>query len=159
MKLHVLAVGKPRGPLAAPIADYESRVRHYFGFEAVEVKEQPFRRGGRVEQVVEEEGRRLLGRLSPGHELVALHREGKGWSSERLADFLAEAAVNGAPGVSFAIGGAFGLSPEVLDAARRHMSLSELTLPHELARLVLAEQLYRAGTIARGEPYHKGPIR
>jgi 23S rRNA (pseudouridine1915-N3)-methyltransferase len=159
MRLHLLAVGKPRGPLAAAIADYESRVRHYFRFEAVEVREQPFRQGARVEEVVQEEGRRLLGRLAPGHELVALHREGKGWSSERLAAFLTDAGVNGVPGISFAIGGAFGLSPEVLDAARRHMSLSELTLPHELARLVLAEQLYRAGTIARGEPYHKGPIR
>ena len=60
------------------------------------------------------------------------------------------------PGIGFIIGGAFGLGEAVLSRARHHLSLSDMTLPHEMARLVLAEQLYRAGTILRGEPYHKG---
>lgn len=156
MKLIVASVGKPRGELAAPIAEYERRLRRYFSYEAVEVKELASRQASGPREVMEEEGRRLLARIPPGVEVVALHRLGEGWSSVRLAEHLAEQAVRASPGVAFLIGGAFGLSEEVLERARHRLSLSSFTLPHELARLVLTEQLYRAGTIARGEPYHKG---
>jgi 23S rRNA (pseudouridine1915-N3)-methyltransferase len=73
-----------------------------------------------------------------------------------LASFLGAEALRASPGVAFVLGGAFGLSDQVLERAQRRLSLSDLTLPHELARLVLTEQLYRAGTLLRGEPYHKG---
>lgn len=156
MKLIVAAVGRPRGELASPIAEYERRLRRYFSYEMVEVREVAARQASGVREVMEEEGRRLLARIPPGFEVVALHRLGEGWSSVRLADHLAEQALRASPGVAFLIGGAFGLSAEVLERARHRLSLSSFTLPHELARLVLTEQLYRAGTIARGEPYHKG---
>jgi 23S rRNA (pseudouridine1915-N3)-methyltransferase len=76
--------------------------------------------------------------------------------SRELATYLDRHAVRSSAGVAFVIGGAFGLDPAVLKVARRALSLSSMTLVHEMARLVLAEQLYRAGTILRGEPYHKG---
>ena len=76
--------------------------------------------------------------------------------SRELAAYLEGLAVQSAPGVAFVIGGAFGLGPEVVDRSGKRLSLSSMTLPHEMARLFLAEQLYRAGTILRGEPYHKG---
>lgn len=155
MRVVLLAVGRVRGSLSAPIAEYEQRVRHYYALEVAEVKEQPSNRANGPEQVRAEEGRRLLARVPAGHEVVALHREGKGWSSERLTEYLAELALRSAAGASFLIGGAFGLSDEVLHRADHLLSLSDFTLPHEMARLVLTEQLYRAGTIARGEPYHK----
>jgi 23S rRNA (pseudouridine1915-N3)-methyltransferase len=155
VKVLLVAVGRVRGLFADPIAEYEKRVQRYFSFEAHEVREESARGEGDAERVMAEEGKRLLARVPPGIEIVAMHREGQGWDSERLSEHLAEHALRGSPGVAFLIGGAFGLSREVLDAARSRLSLSAFTLPHELARLVLTEQLYRAGTIARGEPYHK----
>lgn len=156
MKVLLAVVGKPRGELAPATAEYERRARRYHALEVVEVKEAPGRRGGGAQEVMDDEGRRLLARIPANFEVVALHREGEPWSSVRLARYLAESALRATPGIAFVVGGAFGLSREVLDRARHHLSLSAFTLPHEMARLVLAEQLYRAGTIARGEPYHKG---
>ena len=102
------------------------------------------------------EAEKLLARIPPELEVVALTRDGKGMDSRELSRYLERHAVRASAGVSFVIGGAFGLAPEVPARARRKLSLSHMTLPHEMARLILAEQLYRAGTILRGEPYHKG---
>jgi 23S rRNA (pseudouridine1915-N3)-methyltransferase len=156
VKLALLAVGKPRGAVAEAIADYETRLRRYFGFDAVEVKEEPFRREGDAARVRDAEGKRLLERVGTGMELVALHETGQQWTSPRLAEYLAELALRASPGAAFVIGGAYGLSDDVLARARVRLSLGAMTLTHEMARLVLTEQLYRAGTIQRGEPYHKG---
>ena len=156
MKLFLFAVGRPRSPVAAAIEDYESRVGRYFTFDVGDVKEEGFRRAGDAGRVRDEEGKRLLARVPAGMEIVALHETGKQWTSPQLADWLNELGLRGSPGAAFVIGGAYGLSDEILARARHQLSLSAMTLPHELARLVLAEQLYRAGTILRGEPYHKG---
>jgi 23S rRNA (pseudouridine1915-N3)-methyltransferase len=156
MKLLVMSVGKPRGMVADAIAEYEKRAARYFSFEAVEVKEDAYRKAGDAGRVRDEEGKRLLARVPAGAEIVALHETGKQWTSQQLSDYLQHLAVQGSPGAAFIIGGAYGLSDEILARARHQLSLSAFTLPHELARLALAEQLYRAGTIARGEPYHKG---
>lgn len=158
MKVTVISVGRVRGDLAGAVAEYEKRAGRYFQFEAVEVREHPAR-GSDIGRVMDEEGKRLLARVPAGFELVALHREGKGWSSERLAAYFSDLALRAVTGVAFVIGGAFGLSDEVLSRADHRLSLSDLTLPHEMARLVLTEQIYRAGTIARGEPYHKAQGR
>lgn len=156
MKIALLVVGRIRGVLAAPVQEFESRASRYFPLEVVEVREESASRGRAIEQVMHEEGRRLLARIPAGAEVVALHRKGVAWGSVRLARHLEEMAVRSSPGVAFLIGGAFGLSEEVLDRADHLLSLSAFTLPHDLARLLIAEQLYRAGTILRGEPYHKG---
>ena len=155
MKVTLLVVGKVRGPMADPIREYEQRIRHYFSLQVVEVKEAPG--GGRrsPEEVRAAEGERLLARVPPGSEVIALDRRGTQWSSEELAHHLESLAVSAHPGATLVIGGAYGLSPQVLERADRKLSLSAMTLPHELARLVITEQLYRAGTILRGEPYHK----
>lgn len=156
MKITLVCVGRPRDPLASAIREYEDRLRHYFPFEVVEVKEATHR-GQSVSQVLEEEGARILARVATHNQLIALHRPGKRWSSEDLARHLEAFARDRVPGITFAIGGAYGLSRELLDRADQFISLSAMTLPHEMARLILTEQLYRAGTIARNEPYHKGP--
>jgi 23S rRNA (pseudouridine1915-N3)-methyltransferase len=156
VKLFLFAVGRPRSPVAPAIEDYESRLKRYFAFDVGDVKEEGFRRAGDATRVREEEGKRLLARIPAGMELIALHESGKAWTSHRLAEYLAELGVRGSPGAAFVIGGAYGLSDEILARARHQLSLSAFTLPHEVARLVLAEQLYRAATINRGEPYHKG---
>ncbi|MDX1645733.1 MAG: 23S rRNA (pseudouridine(1915)-N(3))-methyltransferase RlmH [Longimicrobiales bacterium] len=152
----VVVVGRVRGDLAAAIDDYERRAARYWKLEVVEVGQGAGSRKADPQRVMAAEAERIGGRIPDSMELVALSRTGKGMSSRGLARYLREHAVRSSPGVAFVIGGAFGLDDAVLARARRTLSLSSLTFPHDVARLVLAEQLYRAGTIIRGEPYHKG---
>lgn len=159
MKLDLLAVGRVRGVLGEAVAEYERRVGHYFSYRATEVREEPARGSSDDTRVRNAEGERLLARLPANAEVWALHRSGEALSSEQLASYLAGLPHRGVAGATFVIGGAFGLSQSCFARADRLLSLSAFTLPHELARLVLVEQLYRAGTIARGEPYHKGRNR
>lgn len=158
MKVTLVVVGKLRGAMADPIAEYEQRVRHYFSFQVIEVKEESAAKGRSPAQVIEAEGERLLARVPADAEVIALHRTGKPWSSEQLAQHLDSLGIGSRPGTALIVGGAFGLSDAVLQRADHLLSLSAMTLPHELARLVVVEQLYRAGTILRGEPYHKTTI-
>lgn len=155
MKLWLVVVGRPGRLLADAIAEYERRAQRYWNLEVVEVREEKAGKGRTAEQVKAAEAKRLLQAVPAGVEIVALTRKGEAWSSTRLARYLEELAVQGRPGAAFLIGGALGLADDLLARASHRLSLSPLTLPHELARLVLAEQLYRAGTILRGEPYHK----
>lgn len=156
MRVHVVVVGKVKGALAEVVHDYEERARRYWKLAVTEVGAGGPGSQAPPERVREAEGERILARLSDDLEVVALAREGRGMGSRELASWLADLGTRSSPGVSFVIGGAHGLDPRVLRRAKRMLSLSDLTLPHEMARLVLAEQLYRAGTIVRGEPYHKG---
>ena len=155
MKVRIVAVGRVRGPLAAPVSEYEARAGRYWKLEVREVGSGA--PGGRSSpaRVREAEAERLVAELPSGFDVAALTRAGDPMTSAALARYLDGLAVGASPGVVFVIGGAFGLGPEILERARRALSVSAMTLPHEMARLVLAEQLYRAGTIVRGEPYHK----
>lgn len=157
MKILLLVVGRSRGPLAPATAEYEERAGRYWKLEVVEVDAGSAGGAGTdPDRVREDEAGRLLARLPDELDAVALAREGKGMSSRGLASWLRRRAVTSSPGAAFLVGGAFGLHPRVLDRCRIRLSLSPMTLPHSLARLLLAEQLYRAGTIVQGEPYHKG---
>lgn len=151
----IVTVGAPsRGPLGEAIREYERRAARYFRLRVEEVspaRGAAERAGGR-----RQEGQELLRRVPEGLEVWALTREGRGLRSEELAAYLEELGTYGLPGAAFLVGGPGGLPRGVLEAASRRLSLSSFTLPHDLARLVLAEQLYRAGTILRGEPYHRG---
>lgn len=151
MKLRLLCIGSPKPPLAEAITAFERRIGHYFDYEAWEIGAAK----GEADEVLRREGRALLDRLPEHFRVFALTRDGRRWGSRELADQLDQLAIYGPPGAAWVIGGAFGLSEEVLAAADNRVSLSDFTMPHELARLVLVEQLYRAGTILRGEPYHK----
>ena len=146
-------VGKPRNTsLAAVIADYEARASRYWTLEVHEVKEESAR-GARTAVVRQREGERLQARVE-GSRLVACTLDGKRHTSEEFAGWLSRER-DADRDIAFAIGGAYGLSDELVAASSARLALAPWTLPHELARLVLAEQLYRAGTILRGEPYHK----
>lgn len=143
--------------LAPATLEYERRAARYWNFEVIEVKEQRSGGAGGEARVRTREAERLLKRVPPGSQVVALTRVGgDAYSSERFARQLNEHASRAVPAVVFVIGGAFGLGDAVLERADQRMRLSAFTLPHDLARLLLAEQLYRAGTILKGEPYHKG---
>lgn len=156
MKVRVLAVGGMKGPPAALADEYARRARRYWSLEVEEVASGA--RGKDPRGVLLAEGERLLARVGSRDRVVALTREGDPLSSEDLATLLEESALRSLPGVVFVIGGAFGLDASVLERSDRRLSLGGVTLPHELARVVLLEQLYRAGTIKRGEPYHKGGL-
>jgi 23S rRNA (pseudouridine1915-N3)-methyltransferase len=154
MRVMVLAVGRPRDPsLRAAIADYEGRASRYWPLEVHEVREEPAR-GASPDLVREKESERLAARLPASGTVVACDLSGSAMRSEEFAGWLQEERER-ARDVAFVIGGAHGLSAPVRSRASRTLALAPWTLPHELARLVLAEQLYRAGTIVRGEPYHK----
>lgn len=154
MRIVLAAVGSPgAGAVGEAIEEYETRAARYFRLEVVEV-----RSGGASaqEEVRRTEGRRLLERLPEDLDWFALTRKGKGMTSRALARHVERMQTYGHPGAAFLVGGAGGLSEEVLERSRYRLSLSPMTLPHELARLLIAEQLYRAGTIIAGEPYHRG---
>jgi rRNA large subunit m3Psi methyltransferase RlmH len=137
MRYRVVALGGSRmksTALRAACDDYLSRIRHYAKIEEREVKE---------------------ARIPEDSRLVALAREGEAWSSSQLAELVSRWEMDGRD-VAFVIGDADGVPADVLQRAERTWSLGPLTLPHELARVVVYEQLYRAYTIRRGEPYHRG---
>lgn len=151
-----MVVGRVRGPLSEGVREYEERAARYWKLQVTAVDAGAPGGKDRPEDVKAAEAERILARIPDGAEVAALTREGKGMTSTGLARWLGRLGLHGSAGACFVIGGAFGLHDTVLRAAHRRLSLSPMTLPHELARLVLAEQLYRAGTILRNEPYHKG---
>ena len=154
MRVLLVVVGKPREPgLAAAIEEFETRAARYWPLEVYEVREEPGR-GASSDLVRDREGERLLAKVPAGAELVACDVEGTAMRSDTFAAWMQKTR-EAAQSVAFLIGGAFGLSDAVRARSRSRVSLASWTLPHELARLVLVEQLYRAGTIVRGEPYHK----
>jgi 23S rRNA (pseudouridine1915-N3)-methyltransferase len=154
VRLLVIVVGRPKdAALAAAAQEYERRAEHYWPMKVVEVREESAK-GRDSEHVRDREGERILEKVPPGVTLVACSEGGKAMTSAAFSAWL-QAARDEARDIAIAIGGAFGLSDGVLKAASMRLSLAPFTLPHELARVVLAEQVYRAGTIMRGEPYHK----
>jgi 23S rRNA (pseudouridine1915-N3)-methyltransferase len=154
VRLVVAAVGKPRDRhLAAAIDEYESRAGRYWPLVVAEVREASGR-GVSAADARRREGERLIERLPDGAVVLACDERGDRLTSQEFAALLTTVR-DAARDVAFVVGGAYGLDDAVRRAASRSLQLAPWTLPHELARLVLAEQLYRAGTIARGEPYHK----
>ena len=154
MRFVVAVVGKPRDAnLAGAIREYETRAGRYWPLEVHEVRDEPSRSGS-ADLVRNREGERLLAAIPPGAQVIACDSSGRGQTSEEFAAWM-QGLRERARDVAIVIGGAFGLSDAVKERAASTLALAPWTLPHELARLVLAEQLYRAGTIARGEPYHK----
>ena len=148
----VLAVGKLRPFYREACDEYGKRIKRYLPFHEVEIREG---RGTTVGETERDESRRLAEKVPDRAVLVALAREGTPWSSTDLASRIQSWNLANRPLV-FVLGGSTGLGRDILDRAEQRWSLGPLTLPHELARVVVYEQLYRAFTILRGEPYHKG---
>jgi 23S rRNA (pseudouridine1915-N3)-methyltransferase len=154
VKVVVAVVGKPRNAaLAAAIEEYEQRAARYWPLEVHEVRGEPAKSVS-ADLVREREGKRLIEAVPASATLVACDVGGVSKTSEEFSAWLQGERERGRD-VAFVIGGAFGLGGAVTGRATTRLALAPFTLPHELARLVLAEQLYRAGTIVRREPYHK----
>ena len=153
MTLLLLAVGRLRAAYRETCDDYLRRLARFARVEEAEVREAS--RAPTVEAQREQEAERLRARLPGGGTVVALSREGSSWTSEELARRMDGWRVAARP-LAFVLGGSHGLSRSLLASASVRWSLGPLTLPHELARVVAVEQLYRAFTIIGGLPYHKG---
>ncbi len=155
MRLSLYCVGKLSEPwLQAGMAEYAGRVRRYLSFAEIELKEE---KGGRKQdqrQIRDREGERLLARLPGQAFTIVLDERGKQLGSEELAELLGQRMLDGTGEVALVVGGAYGLSEAVKGRADLLLSLSSLTLTHQMARLLLCEQLYRGLTILRNEPYH-----
>jgi len=154
LRLTVVAVGRLKERYWREAADeYLKRLGSYATVRVVEVDD---RDSGRdVARALADEGADVLRALPDGAHVIALEIGGVPLSSERFASRLAALALDGRSNVAFAVGGSVGLSAEVLARADERLSLGPMTLPHNLARVVLLEQIYRTFRINRGEPYHK----
>jgi 23S rRNA (pseudouridine1915-N3)-methyltransferase len=153
VEISVAAVGKLRPYYREAADDYAGRLRRYVTLQEHEVRESS--RAPNAMAQLADEAKRLEAKIAPGSTVVALTRDGTPWSSQDLAKQL-ERWLLAARQMTLLIGGSHGLDPALLARAATCWSLGPLTLPHELARVVVLEQLYRAFTILRGEPYHKG---
>jgi 23S rRNA (pseudouridine1915-N3)-methyltransferase len=154
VKLAVIAVGRLKEPYWREAAEeYLKRLGPYATVRVTEVADRDLSHDEAA--AVAAEGADTLRALPPGSYVVALDRSGKQLSSEQFAEWLAAHGLAGRSSIAFALGGAAGLAPDVLVRADERLSLGTLTLPHQLARVVLLEQLYRAFRITRGEPYHR----
>lgn len=155
MKLHFWAIGKNDEPYVKPgIEDFTKRISKYYPVEW-SIIPVPKNAGMLSEMdLKKKEGELILEWLTKDDYLVALDEHGKQFSSEGLADFIIKRSNQSVRNIIFLIGGAFGLDKVVLDRANYKWSLSDLTFPHQLVRLILAEQVYRACTIIKNEKYH-----
>lgn len=152
MRFRIIWTGKTRDArLRALIEDYAERLSHFVRCEVTELKEL-----GRTDKTgIDKETRRISDALRPGSLTVLLDPDGTEWTSHELAAQVKSWEGNGVKEVAFVIGGPNGFGPELITRADKRWSLSRLTLTHEMARVLLFEQLYRAFTIVHGLPYQK----
>jgi 23S rRNA (pseudouridine1915-N3)-methyltransferase len=154
VRLRIVAVGKLGEAYWRLAADeYVKRLGRYASVDVVEVADRDLAKG--VERALAAEGADLLRAMPPDSHVVALDIDGTQTPSEGLARRLEALMLGGCSDVTFVIGGSAGLAPEVVARADERLSLSAMTLPHQLCRVVLLEQLYRAFRIMRNEPYHR----
>ena len=158
MQLKLICVGKAKGALQELSREYEKRIRRYAGLEVCELEEAKYRGSpneAEAKQLLKREAAAIWRALEGRRRIVVLDAAGESLTSLQFARHLEVCAVSGEGAIAFVIGGSLGLDPSIKEAADMLLSLSAMTLPHQLARVVLLEQLYRAFTILRREPYHK----
>ncbi len=159
MNITILAVGKIKESFYRDaISEYSKRLSRYCTLKIIETADEKTPDNASpslVDQIKEREGNRLLERIRPGSHVVALAIKGKKMTSEQLADHIERLTVQGTSDICFVIGGSLGLSDRVLARADEQLSFSDMTFPHQLMRVILAEQIYRSFRIIHHEPYHK----
>ncbi len=155
MKFHIVAVGQRQPAWAGEaVADYLARFPADFSVTLKEVRAEARSGGAPVERLLAAEAERLRTAIPAGSVLVVLDEHGKDWTTTQFAEAIGRWR-DAAETVSFVIGGPDGLDPQVKRSARVQLRLSSMTLPHALARVLLAEQLYRAWSLLAGHPYHR----
>jgi 23S rRNA (pseudouridine1915-N3)-methyltransferase len=155
MKVKLICIGKTgKKFLEDGENEYMQRVKHYVQIERVEIPD--LKNAGKLtfEQIKQMEGKEILSKLGSGEQLILLDERGSLLSSLEFANFVQQRFNAGGKALVFVIGGAYGFSPEVYEAAQGKISLSKMTFSHQMIRMIFFEQLYRAMTILKGEPYH-----
>ena len=159
MNVQILAIGRVKEKyLVRGIEEYKKRMGRYGRLEITKLKEESFTEPlseKEIQDVLGREGERILGELKPRTFVIALDRQGRELSSEQLAAEFERVALSGISQIAFVIGGSLGLDARVLQQANLVLSFSKFTFPHQLMRLILVEQIYRAFTIINNEKYHK----
>lgn len=159
VKISIITVGKLKEKyLKQGIEEYVKRLRNYAKVEVIEVRDEKAPETlseAEMTAVKKKEGERLLAHVQPDMHVITLEIDGKMLNSEQLASKMNELAIYGKSKVAFVIGGSLGLSEAVQKRSNLALSFSKMTFPHQLMRLILLEQVYRAYRINRGEPYHK----
>ncbi|MCY7097771.1 23S rRNA (pseudouridine(1915)-N(3))-methyltransferase RlmH [Streptococcus oralis] len=159
MKIKIVTVGKLKEKyLKDGIAEYSKRISRFAKLEMIELADEKTPdKASEIEnqKILETEGARILSKVGERDFVLVLAIEGKTFSSEEFSKQLEEASIKGYSTLTFIIGGSLGLAPGVKNRANLFVSFGRLTLPHQLMRLVLVEQIYRAFTIQQGSPYHK----
>jgi len=155
MRIKLIAVGT-RMPawVTQGFEDYQKRMPAEMALDLIEVPQGHRGKNASIEKAMIKEASQIMAALSPGDHVIALDVKGKAWSTEQLAENMAGWRMQGG-NVALLVGGPDGLSEDCLARARQRWSLSALTLPHPLVRVVLAEQLYRAWSILTNHPYHR----
>ena len=155
MELKLVTVGKTDVRWVKEGLDlYVSRLKHYVPFSLVEIPQLKNVSAFSEEQIKEKEGELILRQLNPGDAVILLDEHGREYRSVEWAEWLRQRLARGGKGLVFVIGGAYGFSQAVYDRAEGKVSLSKMTFSHQMVRTIFAEQLYRAFTIIKGEPYH-----
>ncbi len=155
MRIHVMFIGKTMGKLfQEAISDYQQRLTHYVPFAIEEVPDLKNTKSLTEEQQKEKEADMVFDRLQSGDVLVLLDEKGKEFTSREFSTFLENKMHTVNKRLVLLIGGPYGFSQRIYDAAQGKISLSKMTFSHQMVRLFLVEQIYRAFTIMRGEPYH-----
>ena len=155
MKIVLLVIGKTdEDYLITGIKKYVSRIGHYTSFEMKELPDPRNRKTLSEEQQKKAESMLLLQQLQPSDQVVLLDENGKQFTSVAFSETLEKQMATGAKRLVFIIGGPYGFAPEVYARANAKLSLSPMTFSHQMVRLIFVEQLYRAFTILKGEPYH-----
>ena len=159
MKIKVISVGKLKEKyLKEGIAEYSKRMGRFANLQLVEVADEktPDKASSAENaQIMQKEAERILSKLADRDFVIALAIEGQQYSSEKFSQVLSDITVKGFSDITFIIGGSLGLGPAIKSRANLLISFGKMTLPHQLMRLVLMEQIYRAFMIQQGSPYHK----
>ena len=154
MKIHLFMIGTTTDPrLQSLIDEYQQRLKHYVPFELVVIPDVKNAKSLSQEQLKTAEGEALLTRLTPSMDVILLDEHGREFRSIEYADFLQKKMSSGKD-LALVIGGAYGFSPAVYARANGKISLSQMTFSHQMIRIMAIEQIYRAMTILRNEPYH-----
>lgn len=159
MEIKIIVVGKLKEKyLKNGIAEYLKRMKNYAQIKIIEVKDEAGSQtlsDAEIKQLKEIEGKRIIEKLPDRAKIIALDLKGKQLTSEDFAEEINETMTYGTSQIAFIIGGSHGLSQEVLQKTDLKISFGKMTYPHQLMRLILVEQIYRAFKIMRNEPYHK----
>jgi len=155
MKIRLICVGKTeKAYLKDGESEYIKRLKHYCSFEKIEIPELKNAKKLREDQIKLEEGKLILAKIDSSEQLILLDENGKSFSSVGFSKYLQKKFNQGGKSIVFIVGGAYGFSDELYARADAKISLSEMTFSHQMVRLFFIEQIYRALTILKGEPYH-----